>query len=79
MLCVQQAGLTGICEEINSLSKLVQAAACAATNSGSLLSVDSGVRLRSRVESGQVQKQKSEGGNIKSSDVHCIPVYPSFL
>ena len=64
LLCVQHAGLIGIIEEIDSLHKLVQAAASAATNCGSLLSLDSSTRLKSRSESGRVQEQKSKAGNV---------------
>ena len=42
---------------------LVQAAAAAATNCGSLLSVDNSTRLKRRAESVRVQKLKSKAGN----------------
>lgn len=62
VLNTQHAGLTGICEEVYSLKRQVQAAAIAATNPGSLLSLDNGVKQTNRVKSGWTQTSKT-GGN----------------
>ena len=52
----------GICEEIDALNRLVQAAADAATNPGSLLYVDSRVKLSSKSGSRWTQRQSSKPG-----------------
>ena len=73
ILHIKNAGLMGICEEIDALNRLVQAAADAATNPGSLLYVDSRVKLSSKSGSRWTQRQSSKPGEY----VH-VHVYGSF-